>query len=57
MKSNIDHNSAIEFSIGVPVNANLISPFRFFKEVAFCVVEFFIYCASSAIMYLKFFAS
>ena len=57
MKSNIDHNSAIEFSIEVPVKANLISPFMLFNDVAFCVVAFFIYCASSAIIYLKFFSS
>ena len=53
MKSNIDHNSEIEFSIGVPVKANLISPSKFFNDVAFWVVKFLIYCASSAIMYLN----
>ena len=43
MKSKIDHNSAREFSIGVPVNANLDSAFIFLIAIAFCVLLFFKY--------------
>jgi len=53
MKSNIDHSSDKEFSIGVPVSANLVSADIFLIAFAFCVLLFFMYCASSAIMYLN----
>ena len=53
MKSNIDHNSESEFSIGVPVNAYLVSEFNCLIAFAFCVLLFFKYCASSAIIYLN----
>ena len=53
MKSNIDHSSDKEFSIGVPVRANLVSADIFLIAFAFCVLLFFMYCASSAIMYLN----
>ena len=53
MKSKIDQSSASEFSIGVPVSANLTSLFKSFKALAFLVLLFLIYCASSAITYLN----
>ena len=42
MKSNIDHSSDKEFSIGVPVSANLVSGDIFLIAFAFCVLLFFI---------------
>lgn len=53
MKSNIDHSSDKAFSIGVPVNANLVLAVIYFIAFAFCVLLFFIYCASSATRYLN----
>ena len=49
MKSNIDHSSASEFSIGVPVSAYFVCAFICFTAFAFCVLLFFRYCASSVI--------
>ena len=53
IKSNIDHSSDSEFSIGVPVSANLVLVSIFFIALAFCVLLFLTYWASSAIIYLK----
>ena len=50
-KSNIDHNSSNEFSIGVPVRANLCSAFIFLTLLAFIVFGFLICCASSIKQY------
>ena len=53
IKSNIDHSSESEFSIGVPVNANFVSALINFTAFEFLVLLFFMYCASSATIYLK----